>query len=313
MAHERRFRFGVQLSSAADGQAWAELARKTEDLGYSTLFIPDHFDDQLAPVPALTAAACATTTLRVGALVFDNDYKHPAVLAKECATIDLLSGGRFELGLGAGWMRTDYDRTGMPFDDNATRVDRMEEALGVLTGLLDGDTVDHTGAHYRIAGLAGTPKPTRRPPLLIGGGGRRVLGIAARHADIVGINPSIRAGQVDAEVLTDATAEATDRKLAWLRDAAGDRYADLEINCLSLATNLCATTDEADAVLAGMAGVFGLDAAAARDVPHAIVGTVDQVVDLLIERRERWDMSYIVVQGPALESFAPVVARLAGT
>ena len=315
MAHDRTFRFGVQLARADSAADWTALARQVEDLGYSTLFLPDHFEDQLAPVPAMMAAAAATTELRVGTLVFDNDYKHPVVLAKECATLDVLTGGRFELGLGAGWMRTDYDHAGMPFDDNAVRVDRMAEGLAVLKGLFADGAFSFEGQHYRITDLDGLPKPLTRPhpPLLIGGGGRRMLGIAAREADIVGINPAIKGGAVDQQAITDATAEATDRKSAWLRELAGDRYADLEVNCLSLATTITASEGDTDVVAEGMAGMFGLDPQEALQVPHAIVGTVDQVVERLQERRERWDMSYVVVQGDALEAFAPVVARLAGT
>ena len=314
MPHDRRFRFGVQVASAASGPEWAAMARKVEDLGYSTLFMPDHFEDQLAPVPAMMAAADATTTLRVGTLVFDNDYKHPVVLAKECATLDVLTGGRLELGLGAGWMRTDYDAAGMPFDANKVRVDRMEEGLAVLQGLFGEGPFSFEGEHYTITAMDGLPKPLTPggPPLLIGGGGRRVLGIAARAAQIVGINPAIKGGQVDAQAIGDATPEATDRKSGWLKELAGDRYADLEINCLSLATTITATEDEATAVAEGMAGMFGLDPDEGRKVPHAIVGTVDQVVDELEARRARWDMSYVVVQGDALEAFAPVVAALAG-
>jgi probable F420-dependent oxidoreductase len=263
----------------------------------------------------MMAAADATTTLRVGTLVFDNDYKHPVVLAKECATLDLLTGGRFELGLGAGWMRTDYDHAGMPFDENAVRVDRMEEGLAVLKGLFADGPFSFEGEHYRITDMDGRPKPATRPhpPILIGGGGRRVLGIAAREADIVGINPAIKGGQVDQQSIEDATAAATDRKSAWLRELAGERYADIEVNCLSLATTITATAEETALVAEGMAGLFGLSAAEALEVPHAIVGTVDEVVASLQARRDRWDMSYVVVQEPALDAFAPVVARLAGT
>src|ERR1019366_8791467 len=176
MAHARKFRFAAQLSKAPDGTArsWAEQARKAEDLGFSTLLMPDHFGDQLAPVPALMAAADATTTLRVGALVFDNDYRHPLVLAKEAATIDLLSGGRLELGLGAGWMRSDYDESGISYDDPAVRVDRFEEGLAVITGLLEAEgAFSFSGEHYTVTEHTATPRPAQRPrpPLIIGGGG----------------------------------------------------------------------------------------------------------------------------------------------
>ena len=237
MAHPRKFRFGVQLSTAPSGEAWAAVARKAEDLGYSTLFMPDHFGDQLAPVPALMAAADATTTLRVGALVLDNDYKHPVVLAKEAATIDVLSGGRLEFGIGAGWMNTDYEQSGIPKDRDGVRIARMAEALEVYKGLWADGAYSFSGEHYTITELDGLPKPVQQPhpPILIGGGGPKVLGIAGRHADIVGINPSIPKGYVDASAAQDTTPERVDQKVQWLRDGAGDRFDDLELNVLVFA------------------------------------------------------------------------------
>jgi len=312
MAHDRKFRFGMQLATAGSADEWTALARKVEDLGYSTLFVPDHFEDQLAPAPALQAAASATTTLNVGALVYDNDYRHPVVLAKEAASLDILTGGRFELGLGAGWMRTDYDYAGMPFDANGVRVDRMEEGLAVLKGLFADEPFSFSGDHYTITNMNGLPKPTTKPgpPILIGGGGKRVLTIAAQQADIVGINPAIKGGQVDGQAAMDATAEATDRKLAWVKEAAGDRFDDLELNVLSLATLV---TDDQTGTAEMMAGLFGLDTNGVLEVPHAIIGSVEQMIEQLQARRERWGFSYVVVQGDALDSFAPVVAALAGT
>jgi probable F420-dependent oxidoreductase len=302
----------VQLANSSSGADWAALARQAEDLGYSTLFLPDHFGDQLAPVPALMAAADATTDLRVGALVLDNDYKHPVVLAKEMATIDVLSGGRLELGLGAGWMNTDYEQSGIPKDPAGVRVSRMEEAVAVLKGLFAEGPFDYEGDHYRITGLDGLPKPVQapHPPFLIGGGGRRMLSIAAREAQIVGVNPALKSGDIDVETAQDATAEATDRKLAWVREAAGERFDDIELNCLVLATLV---TDDRQGTAAMIGQMFGLDAAGALEVPHALIGTVDEIVETIEARRHRWGLSYLVVQGDALDAFAPVVARLAGT
>jgi probable F420-dependent oxidoreductase len=312
MAHDRRFRFGIQLSQAPDAEAWASLAGKAEDLGYSTLFLPDHFGDQLAPIPAMMAAADATTELRVGTLVFDNDYKHPVVLAKEVATIDVLSGGRVELGLGAGWMNTDYEQSGIPKDPARVRVDRMEEAVTVLKGCFGDGAFDFAGDHYRITGLDGLPKPVQRPhpPLLIGGGGKRVLSIAAREAQIVGINPALRSGNVDAEAAKDGAAEQTDEKLEWVRDAAGDRFDDIELNMLVLAS---VVTDDRVGAAEMMAPLFGLTTDALDWYPHALIGSVEQMCDDLRARRERWGVSYWVFQGDALDALAPVVAELAGT
>jgi probable F420-dependent oxidoreductase len=312
MSGPRPFRFGAQVSRSSSAASWAELARKVEDLGYSTLFVPDHFEDQLAPPVALQAAADATSDLRVGALVFGNDYKHPVVLAKEMASLDVLSGGRVEMGLGAGWMRTDYDKAGIPYDEPGVRVSRMEESLTVIKALMADEACTFEGEHYTIRGLDGLPKPVQRPhpPILIGGGGRRVLGIAGREADIVGINPSLRAGEIGPEAASDATAEATDRKLGWLRDAAGDRFDQIELNCLVMA---CIVTDDRAPAAEMMAGLFGVDPAGALEVPHALIGSVDEICEDLVARRERWGFSYIVVQGDAFDAMAPVVERLAGT
>ncbi|WCO68697.1 TIGR03621 family F420-dependent LLM class oxidoreductase [Iamia majanohamensis] len=312
MASSRPFRFGVQHATAPDGPGWVERARQAEDLGYSTLFMPDHFGDQLSPTVALQAAADATTTLRVGALVYDNDYRHPVVLAKDCATIDLLSGGRLELGLGAGWMTSDYEQSGIPLEPAKVRVERMEEAVAVLKGAFGDGPFDHAGTHYTVTGYDGHPKPAQRPhpPLLIGGGKRRVLSFAAREAQIVGINPTIPNGKVDADAAVTGTAAATDEKVGWIREAAGDRYGDLELNALHFATII---TDDRAGTIEMMAPLFGIPPEDVEDYPHALIGTVDQICEDLESRRERWDLSYVVVQADAVEAFAPVVARLAGS
>lgn len=311
MAHPRRFRFGIQLSTAPSGAEWAALARRAEDLGYSTLFMPDHFGDQLAPVPALMAAADATTELKLGALVFDNDYKHPVVLAKELATVDRLSGGRVEVGLGAGWMASDYEQSGISMDPAGVRVSRMEEGIAVLKGCFGAGPFSYEGDHYRITSYDGLPKPLQDPPpLLIGGGARRVLSIAAREADIVGINPSIHSGQVDAAAAQDGASAQTDKKLAWVKEAAGDRYDDIEINLLQFAGIV---TDDREGTAEMMAPLFGLPPEELGVYPHACIGSVEQICDDLRARRERWDASYIVFQGDTMEPMAPVVAALRDT
>jgi probable F420-dependent oxidoreductase len=306
------FRFGVQAGGPADAAGWAELARTAEDLGVSVLTVADHLDDQVAPIAALTAAACATTTLRVGALVFCNDYRHPVVLAKEAATIDMLSEGRFELGLGAGWMTSDYEQSGIPLDTPGERIDRLEESLAIVKGLFADGPVTHEGEHYRIRDLEGTPKPVQRPgpPLLIGGGGKRVLTIAAREADIVGINVNLAGGVIDASVGPNATVDATDEKIAWIREAAGDRFDQLE---LQVRVHVATITDDREGLAAVMGPALGLSPDAALASPHALAGTVDQVVEQLQERRERWGISYIGISADALDDMAPVIEHLAGT
>jgi probable F420-dependent oxidoreductase len=305
------FRFAVQTSEAPDAATWRDRARQIEALGYSTLYVPDHFTDQLGPLVALTVAAEATTTLNVGGLVFDNDYRHPVVLAKEIATLGLMSGGRVEFGLGAGWMRTDYDQSGIPHDEPPVRIDRLEEALEVYSQLWDGPAT-FTGDHYRVAGAtaAPAPLPTGRPKLVIGGGGKRVLSIAARHADIVGVNPNLRSGAVDAATAQSAVAELYEQRVGWIRDAAGDRFDDLELQVL---TFIVAIDGDRDEVAKMMAPGLGITEAQAREVPIALVGSIDEICDQLVERRERLGLSYWVVHDPEMEAFAAVVDRLAGT
>jgi probable F420-dependent oxidoreductase len=288
------------------------LARKAEDLGYATLFMPDHFDDLLAPLPGLMAAADATTTLRVAPLVLDNDYKHPVVTAKELATLDLLSGGRLEVGIGAGWMASDYEQSGIPMDPPAVRVDRLEEAVAVIKGLFAEGAVDFAGEHYTITGLDGRPKPVQQPhpPFLIGGAQPRLLRFAAREADIIGVNPAIKKGRIGADASHDGMASRTDEKLAWVREAAGGRYDQIEINFLIFA---CMVTDDRQGTLETMAPLFALSPEDVAEYPHAWIGSVEEICDKLEADRERWDASYLVVQGvDALEAAAPIVARLAG-
>ena len=305
------FRFAVQVSGAPTAQAWRELARKVEDLGYSTLFIPDHFGDQWAPLIALASAAEATTTLNVGTLVLDNDYRHPVVLAKEIATLDLIAEGRLEVGIGAGWMRTDYDESGIAYDSPGTRVARFQEAVGILKSMWSEGSATFSGQHYQVKAAQGLPRPhsAPRPKLLIGGGSPKVLGIAGREADIVGINPNLAAGAVGAEMAAEVTPAKFDQKLAWLKEAAGHRFDDLELQCLTFIVQVGIDRDQ---VLANLAPGFGISEEEAGAIPIALVGTVDQICETLEERRQRWGFSYWVVHEPEMEAFAEVVKRLDG-
>lgn len=305
------FRFAVQVSGAANAKAWKDLARKTEDLGYSTLFIPDHFGDQWAPLIALTSAAEATTTLNVGTLVLDNDYRHPVVLAKEIATLDVIAEGRLEVGLGAGWMRTDYEESGIPYDRPGVRVDRFSEALEILKAMWTVGSATLEGKHYQVKAAQGLPHPhTRpRPRLLIGGGSPRVLGIAGREADIVGVNPNLAAGAIGAEMAAEVAPAKFDQKLEWVKAGAGERFDDLELQCLTFIVQVGVDRDE---VLANLGPGFGLTPEEAGAIPIALVGTVDQICQTLEERRARWGFSYWVVHEPEMEAFAEVVKRLHG-
>lgn len=312
MASDRRFRFGAQISFASSAQEWAAKARRVEDLGYSTLCVPDHFDDQLAPFPALTAAGAATSTLRVGTLVLDNDYRHPLVTAKEAATVDLLTGGRLELGLGAGWLASDYEQAGIRCDPAAVRIDRLAEAVAVVKGLLAGGAFSFAGDHYQVTGHPGTPRPVQRPrpPLLIGGGGPRILGLAGREADIVSVNFDLRSGRLGTHLGPTGTAEATAEKVRWVREAAAGRFDRVE---LSHTAYLVMVTDDRQSVAAGLGSGFGLSAEQVLAMPNFVVGTVVQIADELQRRRDELGFSYVVVGGEGYEAFGPVVARLAGT
>ncbi len=306
----RPFRFGVTAPTVRSGPAWAERVRQIEQLGYSTVHVPDHFRDQLAPVAALTAAAMATTRLRVGSLVFSNDFRHPVVLAKEAATLDVLSGGRFELGLGSGWLREEYDQAGIVFDAPGTRIERLAEAVAIVKGLLAGERVTLTGRHYAIAGLEGRPRPVQRPhpPILIGGGGQRTLSLAAREASIVGLVPRARrdGGGLDRADLGEG---ALRQKIEWVRAAAGARFDSLELHALIQAV---VVSDQRVAAAEQLATRFGVARELVLETPYVLIGTVEEICASLRDRRERYGISYLTVFDRDLEALAPVVERLAG-
>ena len=315
MGDRHPFRFAAQLSKGPDGTArsWAEQARRAEDLGYSALLMPDHFGDQLAPAPALAAAAAATTTLRVGSLVFGNDYRNPFVLAKEAATLDVLSEGRFEMSLGAGWMKTDYEEAGLTYDTPGVRVERFEEAVQVVQGLLRTDgPFSFAGHHYRVRGHSLLPRPLQLPgpPLILGGVGRRVLSFAAQHADIVSINANLRDGTGGPETAPDMSPARTRRKVAWVKDAAGPRFDELELNAL---IGFVLVTEDARAIAAAMAPHFGIEPDEALHVPAVLLGTLDEMVDELRWRRQEYGISYWSIESDAWADLGPVVQELSGS
>jgi probable F420-dependent oxidoreductase len=316
----RPFRFGVHTSDAATGDAWAAAARRYEELGFSTLLLRDHFDNQLGPIVAMTAAACATKTLRVGCLVFANDYRHPLVLAKELLTLDRLSGGRVEVGLGAGWMGSDYEQAGMAFDAPRDRVTRLEEAVHLMKAFFAGGAVDFAGEHYAVTGHEMYPGPAQKsgPPILLVAGGPRMTRFAAAEGDIVAVNPATKSNEAWAEQnLADASAEAVDRKIEAVRKAAGTRYDDIE---LQIVAPFVIPTDDrdgtAEAIAAGLPNAdpaVEINAATVLSSPYVLIGTEDQICDSLIERRARWDLSYYVFNDDSVDAAAPIVARLNGT
>ncbi len=288
------------------------MARTIEALGYATMTMPDHFSEQLAPVPALQCAADATSTLRLGALVYDNDYKHPVVLAKELATMDVLSDGRVEVGLGAGWMATDYEQSGIPYDSPGVRISRMIEGLTVMKGAWATDPFSFDGEHYAITGYNGSPKPIQTPfPVLIGGGGRRVLTFAAQHADIVGINATLTSGAVDQSTFGSMTPDAVDEKISIVRTAAAaaSRLDDIEIN---IRTFMVMITNDTDQALDTLSGFTGAPKAVIAQSPFALVGPPGKLIEDLQERRQRWGFSYVIVGQNDIAPFAEVVAALAG-
>ncbi len=306
------FRFGTELHAPFEGRTWTDSVRELESLGYSTLFVPDHFDEGLGPLAAMASAIAVTTTLRVGSLVFDCDYRHPAVLARELATIDLLSEGRLEVGLGAGWKRLDYDRSGIAMESPKVRVDRMIEHTRIVKALFAEEPVTFAGEHYRISDLLGTPRPYTAggPPILIGGGARRVLRFAGATADIVGVNASIHSGEVDVDAAHDALPERIDEKVAWVREGAGVRFDELELNAWLAAAEV---TDDTAGVADVVGQLFSADPKDVLSSPLALIGSVAECTDRLQERRERWGYSYTVIPGAKAHDFAPLVAELAGT
>lgn len=320
----RPFRFAVQSFSAASAGEWRERARRVEALGYSALHLADHFLgpgpaleatrhplQELAAVPAMAAAAAATESLHIGCRVFCNDYRHPVMLAKEAATLDLLSDGRLELGLGAGWLLAEYEAAGLPFDAPGERISRLEESVSLLKAIFSGAPVEHAGSHYRASGFSGAPRPVQEPhpPLMIGGGSRRVLELAAREADVVSFNLNNRRGVIGSDGVRTSTAAETARKVSWVRDAAGERFEALE---LEIGAYFTFVTDEPAPIARGIGEAMGLSTEEMLRHPHGLFGTPDAICEELVRRREEYGISYVTVPDTALEAFAPVVARLSG-
>jgi probable F420-dependent oxidoreductase len=312
MTTPRPFRFGLSARTAASASEWVAKARRAEELGYAVLQVADHFGPSLATIPALQAAAHATTTTRVGSFVFDNDYRHPALLQKEVATLDLLTDGRVEFGIGAGGDRLEYEQTGITFDPPGIRVARLAEALAVIKGLFGSSPAapyTFTGTYYQVHALIGGPTPVQRPhpPIVIGGGGRRILNLAAREADIVGVafwrHPD---GAPNAASLS---ADATAKQIAWVREGAGERFEGLELNLLVQQVKV---TDDRMSAAKALAAEWQVPPTVVLESPHALIGTIPELVAQLQARRAQFGFSYITVHEPFMEAFAPVVQQLTG-
>lgn len=312
MSEPRKFRFGAQVYKAPDGAAWMDKARQIADLGYSSLLMPDHFSDTLGPLVALTAAALAAPGLRIGTLVLDNDFRHPVELAKELATLDVVSDGRLELGIGAGWMLSDYQQSGIAYDSPQIRIDRFEESLAILKGLFRDGPYSFSGKHYRVTELNGEPKPLQKPhpPIMIGAGRKRMLAIAAREADIVNVTFSMQRGVWDSEASATGTAEATAKKMRWLREVAGERFQQIE---LSVPVFVAKVTDQSLTDAERIAPRYGLTAEQVLGSPHFLIGSVDGIAEEIERRRAEYGFSYFIFGGETHLALAPVVARLTGT
>ncbi|MFC5754732.1 TIGR03621 family F420-dependent LLM class oxidoreductase [Actinomadura rugatobispora] len=311
----RPFRFGVVAESARTAQEVTRLAVRAEELGYATLTLRDHhltepFGDQLAPMIALTAAALATRALRVGTLVLANDHRHPVMLAKEAATLDHVSGGRFELGIGAGWLREEYERAGMPFDPAGVRVGRLEESLRILRGLLRGEKTTFSGEHYSVRDLAVFPRPAQAPPLLVGAGAGRMLGIAGRHADIAGILPRALPDGTISEEISERMPDTIARKVDHVRRAAQEAGRDgVELSML-VSPTFGPDPRAAAARTAVLRGWGASSTDLVLDMPSQFVGPPEHIAEQMTARRERYGFTYYVVPDRAMERFAPVIDLL---
>jgi probable F420-dependent oxidoreductase len=304
------FRFGAKATRAASAKEWTDLAKQAEDLGYASFQIDDHFGNQLAPVPAIMAAAAATSTILVGPHVAGIDFRNPVLFAKEAATIDLLSEGRMLLGLGAGWSKDDYAIAGIEQASASVRIERLGEAVQIMRGLWGEGNFSFSGQHFQVAEVDAKPKPISNIPILIGGGGKKLLTLAAQSADIVGINPTIVARSINPRSMATAAADVVDEKIAWVKEAAGDRFGEIELQLQLFKTQV---TDDPQPVIEGLAKAFGLPPEVVATAPFFQIGSVAQIKENLIAMRERWGISYIVCQNDGTQALAPIVAELAGS
>jgi probable F420-dependent oxidoreductase len=318
------FRFAVTAPMTIQPlAAWRDSLRQIEDLGFSTIVMADHFTQgyEIEPMVGLTAAAAYTSTVRLQTGVLGNDYRHPVLVHRMAAALDLVSDGRLVLGLGAGWMLSDYDAAGLDYDPPGQRVGRFEEAVAVIKGLFRDEPLTLDGRYYRIRGLDGRPKPIQRPhpPIFVGGGSPRVLRFAGREADIVGINASLRAGATGQHTIVDLTAERVAEKVGWIREgaeAAGRPFADIELEMNNWLVRVTPSAKAAGEFLARVAAKYGVDPGLLAESPSVLVGTAEQCVETLLARRETLGLSYFQLDAgfapQHIETLAPIVAALAG-
>jgi len=302
------FRFGVQLHELPTS-SWKDDVRHVESLGYDSIFLPDHFGSQWDPTTALAGIATATERLNVGALVYDVDYRHPVVYAKAAATLQVMSGGRHIFGIGAGWMETDYVEAGMSYDRPGVRISRLEEALQIIESMWKNERTTFEGEHYSTKEIAQAANLQGHAPpkILIGGGGPRLLALAGRHADIVGINPKLVEGRVTAETPADSSPERIREKIGWVRESAekaGRNPEEIEFNSLSFVT---AIKDDVAGLRAALAGSSGMTSEQVADCPLFLTGSAQEIRERLEKRREETGINFVVIQGDdvaVLETFA---------
>ncbi|ANY21681.1 MULTISPECIES: LLM class F420-dependent oxidoreductase [Gordonia] len=320
----RKFRFGAGGEGNKDeggARKFVKLAQTAEEYGYDTFAVPDHLGNQVGPLAALGALTQATSTIRLATSVLANGWRHPALLAKEANTIDVLSKGRLELGIGAGWMKEEFDKAGIEFESPGVRIRRLDEALTVLDGLMRGETVNFDGEFYQINGLEGSPRPRQgpRPPIAVGGGGPKMLALAAKHADIISVAPGTT---TDGKMkLSDMTIAKTTERVDRIREAAGDRFDDLELNW-TIAVIVITDDRVATAEMALKALEQGYPPNIAHDTeftvddvltsPYIAIGSFDEIADQIREVRRRTTMSYVGVFPTQMDAFAPVLAQLKG-
>ena len=321
----RPFRFGCQSYSPNDRNEWTDTARRAEDLGYSTLFVADHYFgpgsameeanhplQTVACIPAMMAAADATTSIRIGSRVICVDYHHPVVLAKELATIDLLSDGRLEAGFGAGWIASEYAAMGIPMDRPGVRIDRMIEVVEMSRRFFAGDDLDLDGEHVTARDMRAVPTSPQDggPRIMLGGGSPRVLRVAGQLADIVSVNFDNSAGKIGDHGIGSGTADGTAQKLEGIREGARERFEDLEIEIGAYFTTV---TNQTDATTVGMAGALNLKPEVLASHPHTLIGSVDEICEKLEQRRAELGISYVTVGVSVMKDFAAVVEKMAGT
>lgn len=312
MTDQRPFKFAAMIRGADSGAEFLDRVRQIEQFGYTTLAMVDHFNPTYSPTPGLTAAAVAAPSLRVLATVYDNDFRNPVLLAKEIATLDQISGGRVDFGIGAGWLERDYEQTGIQYDRPGVRISRMEEALKIFKGAWSGEEFNFEGEFYSVKALRGYPLPVQQPhpPVYIGGGGKRILGIAGREADIIGVH--VRFGPEGALDSADTIRAEMDKKFQWIRDGAGDRFDQIEFGLLLFAAKVVDSDSAKQAEIVSIAGANEMSEEAVAASPYFLVGSEDELAEQLQSLRETFNITHFTVVAPDVAGFAPVVARLAG-